>query len=172
MKKIVLESEEGKFASIGAIQNRKLRREVTMISRLLHKNIVRYYQAWVEGYNMETQVEEVQEVALEDGNISQNDESSEESAGEGSGWWTNSPIEGIPDNLLSRGGDETEDFSEGSSDDAIWDVEDEDDDTIDMSNPRGMPSRCDSHSASMEELLGHEHDYQVGLMDQIHRQCA
>jgi hypothetical protein len=162
VKKIVLESEEGKFASVGAIQNRKLRREVTTISRLLHKNIVRYYQAWVEGCNMETQVEEVQVVAMEDENTSsQNDESSEKSStGEGSGWWTNSPSEAIPDNLLSRGGgDETEDFSEGSSDDAIWVAED--DDTIDMSNPRGMAPRRDSHSASIEELLGQEHDYEV-----------
>ena len=49
VKKIELESEVGKFASVAAIQNKKLRREVTTISRMLHKNIVRYYQAWVEG---------------------------------------------------------------------------------------------------------------------------
>ncbi|CAB1109132.1 unnamed protein product [Ectocarpus sp. CCAP 1310/34] len=29
--------------------NRKIRREVTTISTLVHKNIVRYYQAWLEG---------------------------------------------------------------------------------------------------------------------------
>ncbi|CBJ48836.1 eIF-2alpha kinase GCN2 similar to Eukaryotic translation initiation factor 2-alpha kinase 4 (GCN2-li [Ectocarpus siliculosus] len=29
--------------------NRKIRREVTTISTLIHKNIVRYYQAWLEG---------------------------------------------------------------------------------------------------------------------------
>ena len=113
VKKIVLESEEGKFASVGAVQNRKLRREVTTISRLLHKNIVRYYQAWVEGGNTETPVEEEQEVAMVEDNISQNDESSgQSSAGEGFGFWTNSPNEGIPTNLLSRddGDDETEDF--------------------------------------------------------------
>lgn len=44
-----MESEQGKFAKFGAIQNRKLRREVTTISRMTHKNIVRYYQGWVEG---------------------------------------------------------------------------------------------------------------------------
>lgn len=44
-----MESEQGTFAKQGAIQNRKLRREVTTISRMTHKNIVRYYQAWVEG---------------------------------------------------------------------------------------------------------------------------
>lgn len=31
-----------------AMQNEKLRREVTTISMMFHKNIVRYYQAWVE----------------------------------------------------------------------------------------------------------------------------
>ena len=36
-------------AVVGVRQvNRKLRREVTTISRMYHKNIVRYYQAWVE----------------------------------------------------------------------------------------------------------------------------
>jgi Protein kinase domain/RWD domain len=49
IKKILLESELGKNAKLGEMQNRKLRREVTTISRMTHKNIVRYYQAWVEG---------------------------------------------------------------------------------------------------------------------------
>lgn len=49
VKKIILESESGSFAKFGAVQNRKLRREVTTISRMTHKNIVRYYQAWQEG---------------------------------------------------------------------------------------------------------------------------
>ena len=48
IKKIVLQSEKGRFAKYGSIENRKLRREVTTISRMTHKNIVRYYQAWVE----------------------------------------------------------------------------------------------------------------------------
>jgi translation initiation factor 2-alpha kinase 4 len=162
VKKIVLESEEGKFASVGAIQNRKLKREVTTISRLLHKNIVRYYQAWVEGGNMEAPREEEVELIMEEDNTSQNDESSgQSSSAEGFGFWTNSPTEGIPANLLSHGDgvDDMEDFSEGSSDDASWVAEDED--TVDVSNPRGMPARRDSHSASIEDLLGHEYDYQV-----------
>eukprot|EP00804_Cyclotella_cryptica_P012302 CCRYP_019997-RB/>CCRYP_019997-RB protein AED:0.07 eAED:0.07 QI:234/0.93/0.94/1/0.87/0.82/17/67/1724 len=59
IKRIVLESEEfeddvyskgSKTQNQWAIvQNQKLRREVTTISRMTHKNIVRYYQAWVEG---------------------------------------------------------------------------------------------------------------------------
>lgn len=48
IKKILLESERGRFSEYAAIQNRKLRREVTTISRMTHKNVVRYYQAWVE----------------------------------------------------------------------------------------------------------------------------
>jgi eukaryotic translation initiation factor 2-alpha kinase 4 len=49
IKKILLEREDGAMAKIGALQNQKLRREVTTISRMTHPNIVRYYQAWVEG---------------------------------------------------------------------------------------------------------------------------
>lgn len=59
IKRIVLESEELQDQLISnkdsttknqwaVIQNQKLRREVTTISRMTHKNIVRYYQAWVE----------------------------------------------------------------------------------------------------------------------------
>jgi translation initiation factor 2-alpha kinase 4 len=54
IKKILLESELGKNAKVGEMQNRKLRREVTTISRMTHKNIVRYYQAWVEGAGEDT----------------------------------------------------------------------------------------------------------------------
>jgi len=41
VKKILLNPTDG-------ARNSKIRREVTTISRLLHKNIVRYYAAWVE----------------------------------------------------------------------------------------------------------------------------
>ncbi|OEU18923.1 kinase-like protein [Fragilariopsis cylindrus CCMP1102] len=44
IKKILLENGKDKF-----LQNKKLLREVTTISSVMHKNIVRYYQAWVEG---------------------------------------------------------------------------------------------------------------------------
>lgn len=49
VKKILLEPEKGRFAKFAAVRNQKLRREVTTISRMTHKNIVRYYQAWEEG---------------------------------------------------------------------------------------------------------------------------
>ena len=44
IKKIPLESETGRYADIARVHNRKLRREVTTISRMTHNNIVRYYQ--------------------------------------------------------------------------------------------------------------------------------
>lgn len=31
------------------VENRKMLREVTTVSRLYHRHIVRYYQAWLEG---------------------------------------------------------------------------------------------------------------------------
>ncbi|KAK1734261.1 eukaryotic translation initiation factor 2-alpha kinase [Skeletonema marinoi] len=58
IKKIFLEPEEEEVpggggggnvkSKLAMIQNEKLRREVVTISRMTHKNIVRYYQAWVE----------------------------------------------------------------------------------------------------------------------------
>eukprot|EP00984_Skeletonema_dohrnii_P019129 scaffold9077_cov151-Skeletonema_dohrnii-CCMP3373.AAC.3 len=58
IKKIFLEPEEevpggrgggnNVKSKLAMIQNEKLRREVVTISRMTHKNIVRYYQAWVE----------------------------------------------------------------------------------------------------------------------------
>lgn len=156
IKKIELESEEGKFASVAAIQNKKLRREVTTISRMLHKNIVRYYQAWVEGgEDVDTSVEEEEKDEDDDKereNVGAEDEDSSEEE-EGSGFWTNSPTDGVGGHLLPRSND-TDDFSEQSSDGVSWVPED--DDTIDMSNPRGMPPRRDSHSASIQDLLGHD----------------
>lgn len=49
VKKVLLQSEQGKMNQLGKLENSKLRREVTTISRMTHRHIVRYYQAWVEG---------------------------------------------------------------------------------------------------------------------------
>ena len=51
IKKIPLfdSSKNDRYANYCAMLNRKLKREVTTISKMTHKNIVRYYQAWVEG---------------------------------------------------------------------------------------------------------------------------
>jgi hypothetical protein len=122
---------------------------------MLHKNIVRYYQAWVEGgEDVDTSVEEEEkdeDKECENVGPEEDEDSSEEE--EGSGFWTNSPTDGVGGHLLPRSND-TDDFSEQSSDGVSWVPED--DDTIDMSNPRGMPPRRDSHSASIQDLLGQD----------------
>ena len=157
---------------MGAIQNRKLRREVTTISRMLHKNIVRYYQAWVEGGKMDTQVEEA-EADAEDTTDIQIGPQEEESSGDDSnpGWWTNSPIEdGIHQHLVSRGDVESDENPEGTSDSTSWgdSIEDDtgdvaEDEIVNMSNPYEMPPRGDSHSASIDDLLNNDHDFQVKM---------
>jgi translation initiation factor 2-alpha kinase 4 len=92
IKKIILESEEGKYAKFGAVQNRKLRREVTTISRMTHKNIVRYYQAWVEGATRKTDAAAWNDIEKEGEEKAESSDSSED--GENKGWWTNSPTLG------------------------------------------------------------------------------
>jgi len=56
IKKVALEAEVGPFAKVAAERNRKLFREVTTISRMVHPNIVRYYQAWLEGEHFQDEV--------------------------------------------------------------------------------------------------------------------
>lgn len=73
VKKIILESERGRFAKACALQNRKLRREVTTISRMTHNNIVRYYQAWVEGGTETTEVDPI----VEEENLQEEDDNEE-----------------------------------------------------------------------------------------------
>lgn len=66
-----------------ASHNRKLRREVTTISRMTHKHIVRYFQAWVEGGTMEDEaiVEEEPEADNSPGEVTGT------SSGEENTWW-------------------------------------------------------------------------------------
>eukprot|EP00979_Chaetoceros_neogracilis_P016285 scaffold7578_cov123-Chaetoceros_neogracile.AAC.1 len=52
-------SEHGQMQQIGKLENIKLRREVTTISKMTHRHIVRYYQAWVEGGVREETLDEL-----------------------------------------------------------------------------------------------------------------
>ncbi|VEU40406.1 unnamed protein product [Pseudo-nitzschia multistriata] len=99
IKKIILESEKGTLARSGKAQNKKLRREVTTISRMMHKNIVRYYQAWVEGSS---------DGAVEEGD-EEEDGGGEDDNSNGGGEQDNN-AGGVPEDLLNPN-------LEGSSDD-------------------------------------------------------
>lgn len=87
VKKIILEPESGRHAKSGALQNRKLRREVTTISRMTHKYIVRYYQAWVEGEKKEDTIKETESSSVEHNEANEKDSSESTSTDENSGWW-------------------------------------------------------------------------------------
>lgn len=139
IKKILLESELGKSAKQGETQNRKLRREVTTISRMTHKNIVRYYQAWVEGgadaaslddvvdnnYKLEGDREDTAELlkdALE--NVSEDDSDEVEQ-----GWWSKPPNENHSHSILQDKSDipsksESSSFDQ-SSNSSSWSEEEE-----------------------------------------------
>ena len=137
IKKIIMESEQGKFATFGLVQNRKLRREVTTLSRLVHKNIVRYYQAWVEGG--ETKIDPNEEYESSDCLSEENmepDEVSEESGAiegtpntsddEATSWWANSPMrQRIPKNSEQISQTLRKSVSEQPSDAISWDDESE-----------------------------------------------
>jgi translation initiation factor 2-alpha kinase 4 len=165
VKKIILESERGRFAKVGALQNRKLRREVTTISRLTHKNIVRYYQAWVEGGTETTDVEPIEEEEEEGksgevGEGGEEEEELEEEASEdsGQGWWTNSPTENVLPRYMDRRKSSTS-VDEGSSESSIGSKE------ADENPPLGS-SICGLNSESMSDLLqqDNENDFQSPLL--------
>ena len=82
VEKILLRPETGKsHAKFAEKLNRKLLREVTSISRMTHKNIVRYYQAWVEGESFVKDSDSESEVISEDPITAEYESSSQ------SGWW-------------------------------------------------------------------------------------
>lgn len=161
VKKILLEPEQGTNAKAraGAIQNKKLRREVTTISRMTHKNIVRYYQAWVESDQGTGKTDPITE---EDGEQSSKDfipQNSSDSDGDsdGNGFWTNSPMDDtLATRILAQ--------ARGSSDDESS-FSDESND-MESSSPPGKPGWADRrHTESIIDLLEHENEaFQSPLM--------
>ncbi len=133
IKKVLLESEKGKNAKFGQMQNKKLRREVTTISRITHKNIVRYYQAWVEGSDsMEDSVleEEKDDESDEMDDASTRENNLEGDSGHGvdeeDGWWAVNPgeKETRSNSKKSSGVSSDNDYSSSTS----WSDDDDDDD--------------------------------------------
>ena len=128
VKKILLEPERGRYAKHAAIQNRKLRREVTTISRMTHKNIVRYYQAWVEGNdrkfsNDESNLDVYDAASLSEENVSgediQSDLISRNSVSSKSGWWNISGKESM--DVSNEGSSFTESSDSTLGDNALLD---------------------------------------------------
>ena len=160
IKKIILESERGRFAKFGALQNQKLRREVTTISRMTHTNIVRYYQAWLEGGSESTEVapiveEEEKDVASENSASNQSaSDADDKDDSENSGWWTNSPRDHImPLEMQERLA------AAASDDDSLFDYTDNK--SEDDGGDKGLQEssqRHRKHSESMKNLLELETD--------------
>ena len=176
VKKIILESERGAFAVAGAVQNRKLRREVTTISRMTHKNIVRYYQAWVEGDdkgNIEEAVklERAFSADLAEGktemeaNQDDNDElSGSGDSNDGGGYWAKPSL----GKFFSHDGDDDDDDDDDDEDDSSEsdssedDATSEDDEFMDMTSmSKSKSSSQGRNSQSIENLLELENSMQV-----------
>lgn len=137
IKKVVLESERGRNKEFARLENMKLRREVTHISRMTHKNIVRYYQAWVEGGetqnmspSMSTMVEEDIDENSSDGKVSDNVSDV--------GFWGKRPLS----KLTANGHSDSEFSSE------------------DISNPWSIDdTQYDGNRFTDEDLLNFQADY-------------
>lgn len=162
-----MESEQGKFAKFGAVQNKKLLREVTTISRMTHKNIVRYFQAWVEGGSAETTTDnpsipdndddgvDVMDtgdaLATEDGEDSDDDN-------DASGWWASSP----PDRDLPKEMQSSSSSSSSDGDSTSWSDTDGEDPSWSSSNsgrPPDNSAKYRRNDSSLSNLLAHENDH-------------
>ncbi|CAB9500620.1 eIF-2-alpha kinase GCN2 [Seminavis robusta] len=172
VKKIILESEKGQFAQTGAVQNRKLRREVTTISRMTHKNIVRYYQAWVEG-----EIESIEETSMvrelstdldtKDDTPDGLDDEDGELSGSGHeyvpGLWAKPSMgkffsdDGERMSSSESSGESDSDGDSGSEGDG----DEDDDDFIDWDSSDNGKSAANNqlHSQSIETLLEMENDH-------------
>lgn len=174
VKKILLESERGRFGKVWALQNRKLRREVTTISRMTHANIVRYYQAWVEGGGVESStsvdpiVEEENsqekdnnnnEGEMESDDSSQKDiltaDDEDDSSDDDRDWWGNS----LGGNGLSLEAQER--IAEGNSEDSLFDYGDDEDEALDTAV--GPPFRRKEVARSASALVLLEKELDTGV---------
>jgi eukaryotic translation initiation factor 2-alpha kinase 4 len=161
IKKIVLQSEKGRLANYTALQNRKLRREVTTISRMTHKNIVRYYQAWVEGADEAVEESEklVEEVAEQLGTFEESD--GDDSSTSSGGWWEKSPAERHLDPSVESRRNMKSSSSEEKNHSSIERLEGEALRKEDFTSSSFLSESQDSemHSNSKVNLLTTENDY-------------
>jgi hypothetical protein len=154
---------------------------VTTISRMTHTNIVRYYQAWVEGAGNENDAIEEEGIDQEgavdelgdESNLLEDEGEDIEDESPAGGLWTNSPNErDLPPEMEKRPGHSScsDSSSDSSSSSSAWSEEVTPQEKIvgdlhlTLDNPvRDQPRRRDLHSESMENLLEleHEHGLQV-----------
>lgn len=141
---------------------------------MTHKNIVRYYQAWVEGgsegpfdeniiqeedHSTGDELEQYSDDQLQDsGTESEND-------GEELGWWTNSPTER---HLAGRPRHESSSDSSESSDTQSWSSTG--DSRVDKNGAITAAMDSDAHSSSMTNMLEHENNLGLDVSRLFRRQ--
>ena len=113
IKKVVLEG--------ATAQNEKLRREVTTISMMNHRNIVRYYQAWVElgkGEDDEDNSDKQTEDEMAAENDSQSNEDEQNKVGSSSSWdsWSSSSDSSCASQSSASDGEQHEDNVQPNTD--------------------------------------------------------
>ena len=123
---------------------------------MTHKNIVRYYQAWVEGNEtddtiVETSVENRQSSSEDVKNTANllDNGGENDAADNGDGWWTSPPDDC---NGLNQVENDFNNSDDSSSDSSEWD------DTSNLGDNNEVLRR-DLHSDSVVNLLEHENDY-------------
>lgn len=141
VKKIILQAERGRLAKYNAIQNRKLTREVTTISRMTYKYIVRYYQAWVEGGIDDASSEDHSSSrknsdSKEEGSIAENENERQnlfqnEGNNNDSSWWDTSNDDAISDDYSTWTADESSDTESNEDQVSLADVVGD----LDLTNP-------------------------------------
>jgi hypothetical protein len=179
-----LESEQGsgEVAKARANLNRKLRREVTTISRMTHKNIVRYYQAWVEGGNRHLALPTTTTQQGEGADVDNEDDVSPIQLPQANGDNDKLDDDGSSDDQLSTSDEDSSSVEKGDDDlpkglvaatrtgdddqesqeegNIMWgDAASDDDDSIDLGNPFGMRRQDTRRSDSITKYLEQENDH-------------
>ena len=150
---------------------------MTTISRMTHKNIVRYYQAWVEGADGGIQdsddIEELSQLHIDENTAAmdhdgvlenKNDDNDDDDDDDNdNGWWTNSPQQDLL-MVLRSNQNKSDDQESDSSSNSSWSDEGDE-----PQKGNGHYNRKDSgqlgnfrdnlHSESMVNLLEHENDH-------------
>ena len=172
VKKIVLASELG--GRHWATRNRKLRREVTTISRMTHVNIVRYYQAWVEGggdhdnnnnQNKVTNTDPVipEEDEHDNSSADQPDESSKDDSNDNDNDDDNDDDDFLSSNALPYEMQQQLDRADDDDDDSLFDYGD--------NNKIGNHGPQESHPAVPPQLRTSDRAHSTSVINLLEREA-